>query len=274
MLVNRLKNKVANIESILNQTQNNWDAALYQLLAAAMGQKTNKSAFQLLCNHLPYETIHKQIGNQNRINALLFGCAGLLHAGYKESYPAFLLKEFQLLKQKHALSQINTSVWKFMRMRPASFPTMRLAQLGVLLNQQQGLFRYLIETDDIEAIKALMKKEPDTYWQTHYRFGQITEKKPSSMGEDMANLMLINAIIPLLFTYGKLRSNSEITDKALSWMEKMPAENNRITRLFTYPNIPCENAGQSQGILELYNNFCTFKRCLQCSIGRKLLVKN
>ena len=273
LLVERLEKKMALILDDLNKHTGDWDALLYNYLAAALGQKVNAVPMKILSSFLPFRLIQQHVEQPLKIEALLFGSAGLLSPHYKEAYPRLLLKEYQFLTRKFGLTELDPSIWKFMRLRPAAFPTIRIAQLAALLNNKRGLLRIILEEEKLDNVMLHLSATPAEYWQQHFKFDTEVKLKSTVLGIQTQYSICINALIPILFSYGKIRNIQDHCDKALSWLEQIPAENNKSIRLFNHASIPVENAQHSQAILQLYNNYCTFKRCLHCGIGNKLLSK-
>ena len=251
LLVERLESKMYRVLADLKSNNGDWDALLYQHLAMTLGQKINVEPMKMLSHLLPYKLIQQHIEKPFQIEALLFGSAGLLSPHFKESYPKQLLKEFRFLAHKFDLSALDPSLWKFMRL----------------------LLRIVLEEERLENVMLHLSATPAAYWNRHYRFDVEIKEKSSVLGRQSCFSLCINAIIPILFSYGKIRNIQSHCDKALNWLEHIPAEQNKIIRLFDHPSIPIENAQHSQAILQLFKNYCTFKHCLSCGIGNKLLVK-
>lgn len=273
LLVERLQHRVETINEELHKNNGNWDELLYQYMAAALGQKVNNQPMKMLSASLPYTLIQKHIEKPLQIEALLFGNAGLLSPHFKDNYPQMLLKEYQFLTRKYNLESLETAIWKFMRLRPAAFPTIRIAQLASLVNTKRGVFMYFLEEENLEKVISKLQSSPAEYWQNHYTFDTQVNNKSAILGVSTVHSVVINALIPVLFAFGKTRGNQLHCDKALHWLEQLPAENNKTTRKFKHQSILIESAQHSQAILQLYNNYCTFKRCLSCGIGNKLLTK-
>jgi len=162
-------------------------------------------------------------------------------------------------------------LWKFMRMRPLNFPSIRIAQFASFIYKNEGLFSRIIETRKAEDLKNLFDFQPTVYWETHYRFNKSAEKRSKKMGADARNSVIINTIIPFLFLYGKEKGLPDYKERALELLEKLPAEKNRIIRKWAKSGIQADNAFYSQSLIQLTNNYCQKKRCLECEIGNKII---
>ena len=156
-------------------------------------------------------------------------------------------------------------------MRPANFPTIRLAQLAMLVRQSNHLFSKIKETVLITDVKDFLNVTANDYWHYHYRLDEPTEYKPKQLGIQMAENIIINTIVPVLFAYGLFNKNEDIKEKALQWLTALSPEKNTITNTWKSFGISNKNALESQALIELKNNYCNQKRCLECAVGNALL---
>ena len=271
MAIERLESKSESVTKILNANQFDWEDALYKLLMRYFGLKVNNEAFETLANILPFKTLLKHADNILQVEAMLMGCAGFLEDDFTEDYPLMLKREFAVMKAKFNLLTMPAERWKFMRMRPSNFPTIRLAQMAQLIHKNGCLFSKIREAENVAEVKALLDVAASEYWETHYRFEVLTESKPKHLGETTADVLIINAVIPLLFTYGKLHKDETYCDTAMRFLEETEAEDNAIIRHFAQCGIEAENAMQTQALLNLFNLYCKRKRCLECRIGNVLM---
>ena len=271
LLVERLERKSKAITDSLKQNKNNWEETFYQMLARNFGQKINSDPFELLAKSLPVSVIEKHKNNFLQIESLLFGVAGLLEKGFKDNYPNELQKEFRFLKQKFQLSSIDASLWKFMRLHPPNFPTIRISQFANLIYKSSHLFSKILEATTVAQIINLCNAETSEYWQTHYRFDKVSLKKNKKLGNTSIDTILINTIVPFLFVYGKEKGEEKFCDRALSFLEKLESENNSIIAKWKSIGINSKNSYETQALLQLKNEYCSKKKCLECSVGANLL---
>ena len=271
MAVERLESKSGTVTKILEANQFDWEDALYKLLMRYFGLKVNNEAFEYLANILPFKTLLKHADNLLQLEAMLMGCAGFLEEDFTEDYPLLLKREFAVMKAKFNLLTMPAERWKFMRMRPSNFPTIRLAQMAQLIHKNGPLVSKIKAAKDTAEAKALFDVAASEYWETHWRFDVSTESKPKHLGETTADVLIINAVAPLLFCYGKLHKDESVCETALQFLEDTEAEDNAIIRHFAQCGITAENSMQSQALLHLYSYFCKRKRCLECRIGNVLM---
>ena len=296
MAVERLESKSETVTKILEANQFDWEDTLYKLLMRYFGLKVNNEAFEYLANILPFKTLLKHADNLLQVEAMLMGCAGFLEDDFTEEYPLLLKREFSVMKAKFNLLTMPAERWKFMRMRPSNFPTIRLAQMAQLIHKNGCLFAKIKAAKDTAEVKVLFDVKASEYWETHWRFAQRdrlpqcdspttqpsgavglsyhgSRKTAKHLGDATADILIINAVAPLLFCYSKLHKDDSYCETALQFLEDTEAEDNAIIRHYASSGIKAENAMQTQALLHLYSYFCKRKRCLECRIGNVLLHK-
>ena len=271
MAIERLESKSETVTKILEANQYDWEDTLYKLLMRYFGLKVNNEAFETLATLLPFKTLLKHADNLLQVEAMLLGCAGFLNKDFTDDYPQQLKREFAVMQAKFNLIAMPEERWKFMRMRPSNFPTLRLAQLAQLIHRNGCLFAKIREAKNVAEVKRLFDVKASEYWDSHYRLESPSESKPKHLGSATADILLINAVVPLLFCYGKLHKDESVCDTAIQFLEDTEAEDNAIIRHYAQCGIKAENAMQTQALLHLYNMYCKRKRCLECRIGAVLL---
>lgn len=162
-------------------------------------------------------------------------------------------------------------LWKFLRLRPANFPSIRLAQFAALLNQTEHLFSKILHIDDIKNLEELLNVEASLYWKSHFVPDKISKKSVKKLGKSAIESIMINTVIPLLFVYGKKMGQELYVERALKFLDEIPPENNSKIAHFESLGFVIQSAYESQGLLQLKNNYCAHKQCLLCAIGNNLL---
>lgn len=270
LLAERLMRKAKTVENFLQQNNYHWEETCWWLLARNFGIKVNADAFESMARSIPLTMLAKEKKQLQQVEALLLGQAGLLSGRFAESYPQLLQKEYRFQSKKHRLRPIAVPV-HFLRMRPGNFPTIRIAQLAMLVHGSAHLFSKIKEASSLEEIKQWFDVIANDYWHYHYRFDQSTGFKEKKIGQAMIDNIIVNTICPLLFAYGNYYREQRSMDKAIEWFEKTAAENNFIMKGFNLIGIACKNAFDSQALIELKNEYCDKKRCLECAVGNFLL---
>jgi Protein of unknown function (DUF2851) len=273
LLIERLQRKSEYILQLLNNNNHHWEETFWQLLAKNFGIKINAEAFEDIAKTVSVNVLAKHKNQVNTLEALLMGQAGLLEVDFNEEYPKLLQREYLFHQRKYKLSKVNAPV-HFLRMRPAAFPTIRLAQLAMLVHCSVHLFSKIKDTVTVtEAVKLLNVTASD-YWHYHYILDEASAYKEKNIGVEMANNIIINTVVPVLFAYGLYHKDHAVKDKALKWLEEVSAEKNNITKGWQQLGITNKHAYDSQSLIELKTQYCDKKKCLDCAAGNALLKTN
>lgn len=273
LLVERLERKCGVVEEVLHDCGGDAMEAFWRVLAQGFGSKVNAAAFGMLARALPLKVLLKYSDDPLRVEALLFGQAGLLRVDLIEEHPRRLQAEHRLLAELHGLEPMAVAAWRFGGLRPPNFPTVRLAQLAALVCAPSGSLDTLLMRDDTALLDHLREAEAAGYWTTHYRFGQTGGSAPKRLGADAAHGLVINAIVPYLFAMGRAQGKPGLQERALRLLEGLPAEGNSILSGWARLGIKAASAGRSQALLELKAQYCGQRRCLSCVIGASLLAR-
>jgi hypothetical protein len=272
ILVERMEKRSEAIIATLANNRGDWEETFYQFLAANFGFKTNALPFELLAKSLPQNILAKHKNSPLQIEALIFGQAGFLADELTDAYPQKLKAEYDFLRKKYNLTPIKNHLWKFLRMRPQNFPTIRLAQFAALIVQSNHLFSKILDTQDVKGLKDLFSNiHVNEYWLTRYRFDKESKPAGKSLGDASVNTLLLNTVAQFLFSYGKHLQLQHFISRSLKLLESIPAEQNNITADFVNLGLKINSAFESQAMLELKNNYCDYKKCLQCGVGIKIL---
>ena len=269
LLAERLIRKSAIVETFLNQNNHHWEETFWWLLARNFGIKINADAFESMARRIPVTILAKHKNQIHQLEALLMGQANLLTGKFTDDYPVMLRKEYEFYKNKYKLRPGMVSPF-FLRMRPGNFPTIRLAQLAMVIHQSEHLFSKIKETHSLNDVKKWLDVTANDYWHYHYRFDQSSPFKKKNLGEAMIDNIVVNTLCSMLFAYGHFHKEQTYKDKALQWLEETTAESNSITKGFQQFGLQNKNARDSQALIELKNEYCNKKRCLDCAVGNML----
>jgi hypothetical protein len=270
LLAERLLRKTKTVETFLQQNNYHWEETFWWLLARNFGMKVNADAFEAVARSISVNILSKHKNQIHQLEALLAGQAGLLKEKFPEDYPALLQKEYKFLKEKYQLKPIHLPL-HFLRMRPGNFPTIRFAQLAMLVQESAHLFSKIKEATSVNEVKKWFDVTANDYWHYHYRFDETSSFKKKKLGATMIDNIIINTVCPVLFAYGNYHDENKYKDKTLQWLEQTAAEANSITKGFLRLNIENKNAYDSQALIELKNEYCSKKKCLECGVGNAIL---
>lgn len=273
LFLERLERKSEEITAVLLTSKNDWEAVLFKMITKNFGLKVNGDSFLSLANSVDFSIVRKTLVNQTSLEALLFGQAGLLDKDIEDSYYIELVKEYEFLNQKFSLSNISVTPMQFFRLRPPNFPTIRLSQLATLYHQNPNLFSKIIEINTLEGFYDLFSVVTSPFWESHYTFGKSSKASKKVLTKSFIDLLVINTIIPLKFSYAKFLGQN-IDDSIIRLIESVASEKNSIIEKFNSLKFVSTSALQSQGLLQLKNEYCNKNKCLQCAVGSSLLYSN
>jgi hypothetical protein len=269
----RLQRKTLKVFSCLEKNNQHWEETFWWMLARNFGTTVNAELFEAMAQSLPLTLLARHKNQIHAIEALLLGQCGMLKEKFEDDYPIMLQKEYLHLKNKYNLQPVRQPVNKSC-MRPENFPMVRLAQLAMLIHQSSHLFAYIKDTLEITDIKKMLAVTANDFWHYHYTLQKQSAYKPKTLGKQMINNIIINTIVPVLFSYGAWHSLEAYKNKALSWLGSLPPEDNNYTDSFKDLGIGYnENANHSQALIQLKKIYCDEKRCLNCSIANALLKR-
>ncbi|GET30859.1 DUF2851 family protein [Prolixibacter sp. SD074] len=273
VMIERLKEKSEMVNEILRDTNGDWGETFYRMLARGFGFKENAQPFEMLARSLPQKILAHHHDSLQQTEALLFGQSGLLGEElFADDYYLSLRKEYRFLATKYSLKPIAGHLWKFMRMRPVNFPTIRLAQFARLIYNSQGLLGKLLEARNIDEIRGWFQVVASPYWDMHYHFNRESPVREKKLGEQSFRLLVINVLVPFYFLYGEHQNKLYLKNRALQLLEDLPAEDNMVIRKWKLAGIEADNALESQALLHLKSRYCALKQCLSCGIGHKIIL--
>ena len=278
LVIERFQNKSEFILKIYSETGNDWEETFYRLLTRYFGYRVNTEPFEMLATALPFRIIRKHADNRFQIEALLYGTGGMLDEGlFKEAvndeYYRNLIREYKILSAKYSLKPIQGWIWKYSRLRPANFPSIRISQLAAMLSVTGGLFTKVMEVCDIRQLKGVFDVSASEYWDDHFVFGKRSKRIVKNTGTQATDILLINAVIPAIFVFGQSRDRQDICEKAFTFLENINAEENKILTEWNTAGITAESAFYSQALIQLRNEYCKLRRCLECRIGSRIVSK-
>lgn len=266
----RLERKSEEIKQLLKESNNDWEAVLFCLLAKNFGLNTNGTLFLNMAKSIPFSVIRKASFAIENLETLFFGQANMLESSFQDSYPNKLQNDYNYLCHKYTISKSVFDKVEFFKHRPDNFPTIRLAQLAALYQKEHSLFSKIVNVSSVSEIYTLFQIEVSDYWETHYNFDKKSVAKKKKMSHAFIDLIVMNTILPIRFAYEQ-SLHKEYSQEILELITALPPEKNIIMDKFASIGILAENAFQSQSLLQLKKEYCDAKKCLQCAVGAFLL---
>jgi hypothetical protein len=270
MLTERLARKSSEMLHFLHYFNGDWEQLFHFVLARSMGLRANALAFGLLAQAAPVSLLRKYRHRGFQSEALLFGLAGLLDKKFTDPYPAALKKEFCYIRKKRNLFPLKPSLWRFSRLRPSNFPTVRIAQFSAMVTKHELSFRTAIEASGTKAVTELFRVRASAYWDNHYRFEHRSAFRPKLLGIDAIDRIVINAISPLIKLYGEQTGKKAFVEKGFQLLREIPPERNAKTQSWINAGLAKNNAAETQALLEWEKSYCRLNRCLHCMTGLQL----
>ena len=272
MLIERMEQKTERITADLSRSSRNWDETFYIHLARSFGLKNNEIPFEMLARSLPLYLISRHRDRPMQLEALFFGQSGLLNEpNLSDDYPKMLKEEYRFLSRKYRLRPLKKSLWKFMRMRPSGFPTLRIAQFAAFMGETTNIFSTFMEAADVGTIESFLQKEINPYWENHYIFDKISAAHKRQLGKDSVRRIIINSVCPFMFAYGKDRNDPVFQERAFDLLEQLEPEANAVIDKWRGLGVSIQSAADSQAMLYQKKYYCDAKKFLECSIGNFIL---
>ena len=268
----RLERKAQPIFDLLEQTNQDWEAVLFCLLAKNFGLNTNGEIFYKIAQSIPFSIIRKESFEVENLEALLFGIAGLLDLEKEDNYFKDLKFRYYYLLHKYQIEKNVIEPVQFFKHRPDNFPTVRLSQLANLYHNQQNLFSKISSLNSLNNFYQVFQVAASDYWLNHYQFDKESPKKKKPLSKSFVDLIVINTIIPLQFAYSKSQGK-EISEDLIRILNEVAPEKNAIVEKFSFFGIKAKTAFETQSLLQLKNEYCNKSKCLECAVGMELLKK-
>lgn len=271
MLAERLTESAQYVLKLFEETKHDWGETFYRLLARSFGLRLNSEPFEMLCARLPLSVMLRHRTSLFQLEALLFGQAGFLDNDFIDDYPVKLKIEYSFLRGKYNLQPLSAHLWKFLRMRPAGFPTVRLAQFADFWHRNAMGIDDVLQCSITDSFREKFAVNVSDYWIDHYLPDKLSVHRHKTFGDDAINRLLINTLPPLLFAYGQVYGNNQLTERAVAILEQLPPEINNETKRWVGLGIKPTSAAETQALHFMKKNYCDLKRCLHCRIGNYLL---
>lgn len=270
LVLERLQRKTERILSNLSAAKGHWEEIFWWQTARNFGYRVNADAFEEMARSVKVRILQQNKHSIHMLEAILMGQCNLLSEDSEDGYGRMLAAEYAFAKRKYGLQPIRMPVL-FLRMRPQNFPTVRLAQLAMLIRESSRLFSRFRHADDTEEARRLLCVTANDYWHYRYGFDRPSAHQPKTLGRSMADNIIANTVVPFLYAYSMHNGQASVREKALQWLRETQAESNRATKVFHLPGGRPGNALESQGLLELRTHYCERRRCLECDVCAHLL---
>ena len=274
LYIERLEQKSTLVQSLLEDSKNDWEKVTFNLLLKNFGLNINGQSFLSIAQALDFSIVRKLRGNTHQLESVLFGLGGLLdHQDTMDGYLIALREEYTYLRTKFGLVQESVQSPEYFKLRPSNFPTLRLSQIANLYERHENLFQKLMTANDLEELYTIFEVSASRYWDDHFTFGKVSKKSTKKLTRPFIDLLIMNTVLPLKFCYGRHRGKDVIT-AIFQIIAQIKKEDNAVLKKFNVLGLEMKTAFDSQAVLQLYKAYCTKNKCLQCVIGSSLLHGN
>ncbi len=275
IMIEKLENKIDWMNKTLERYTNDWNSLFYVTLLRNFGFGINGEVYEKLAHTIPWIIVQKHRDNLTILEALFLGQAGFLsNINDADEYTSTLIKEYNHLKNKYNLTQLEKHEWKFSKLRPGNFPTIRLIQIASLFHNETLTFSKILNAKNAKDLYKKLTINIHEYWDLHYYPSKFSKKRTKNLGSFAKHLIIINTFIPIVFAYGRIHDKEDFIQKSIDWLEELPPEKNSIINKWSQIYQPAQNAQETQALVYLKKNYCDHKKCLHCRIGHLVIAKS
>lgn len=271
LLIERLESKMARVQDIFLSVAKDYQECFYRLLAHALGLKINAEQMLSLAENTPLLLLQKHRPDRIKIEALLYGQSGLLNRKYTGHYPKQLQSEYLFYSEKYKLQAISPHQWKFFRLRPRSFPSIRISYLADFILKSEPIFEKLFHFKNIKSILPFFNLKVSNYWKDYYTFDKKAKTSNKNLGKGTLGLLFINAVLPFCFFYARKKSDQEMMMRVLDSFKELKYEDNKIIRYYKEAGVEVKSASKSQALTHLHQHYCIPRKCLNCRVFNQIL---
>lgn len=271
LMLERLERKCGDVMQVFEESGRDWQQTFHVMLFRAMGGNRNREPYMRLASRATYSMVLRERSSVTMVEALLLGTSGLLEGCYFDDYIHQLRDHYKYLCSKYRLTPMHAHEWESGGTYPRSMPIQRIVQLASFLSGNEFVFDRMTACRTRDDVQVLFSAEASHYWTTHYIPDGSSKRCPKRIGEEKADLLGMNLVVPMMFAYGNYTGKEELKEAAVGLLASIPPESNVIIRGWTGKGVPVSSAMDSQALLQLSNEYCIGRRCTDCRIGRRLI---
>lgn len=270
LFLERLERKTTNIFKLLEETNNDWEAVLFYLLAKNFGLNTNGESFLNIAKSIGFSVIRKESLENLYLEALLFGQANAIPKEPQDQYAKDLKSWYDYLSNKYLIEPLPELQLQFFKHRPDNFPTVRLTQLASVYATHKNVFSKLLALNTKQEFYDFFNCTISAYWQNHYQLDKVSVSKNKNISKSFVDLVIVNTIVPIFFTYNQ-QIGKDVSEDLISLLQSLPVEKNNVITKFSEIGVKVHSAFETQSLLQLKSEYCNQQKCLQCAVGLDFL---
>lgn len=260
LAIQRIEDKTMRFFDILNSKNDDWDEAIYTYLSIAFGGSLNQESFEQLTHKLPLKLLRRHIFNLRELSILILDTAGFYEKLKGDESDRMLDSDIDHYRKMYNIELIRKEQWVTKGLRPPNQPFVKLKQFAHFLHMKQNFLSDWLEMRTLNQFANYFSPQ------------HISQNdKP---GKETINILIINAVVPVLYSYGMHSQLPIYNERALDLLQEIYPETNSITKMWKSLGRKPDSALDSQGMIQLSKKYCIHKKCDQCAVGYSLLKKS
>lgn len=271
-----------------------WLQLFYELVFEALGYSKNKVQMTELAQSANInflKKIEKDGILLEKYEAFLLYVSGLIKPSDKisnqdsKSYIERIMMNWNTIKPFYDGKYMEESHWHFFRLRPQNFPTIRIAAGARILKEiiHGNLINIVAKkiseihnlTVLINSLRSLFVIKSAGFWKNHYVLDQSSNGEIKYfVGATRADEIVVNVVLPFFAVYFEIFGNPNLTKKILKVYSiyEQRSENQIVSDVGKSLNITeqLKKTIIAQGMIDLFRNYCSKNKCLECEIGKTI----
>jgi hypothetical protein len=269
-----------------------WEQLFYELIFEALGYSKNKGIMLNLAQHANIgflKTIENEGNFIENAESALLNIGGLIPEEKKMKdakvveYSNMIKTDWERIRTRYDSKFFDETQWHFFRIRPQNFPTIRIAGGARLLKKllKENLIPVIIRKIEeihnlnvlINSLRSIFVIKSEGFWRYHYVFDQPANGEIKYfIGSSRADEILINVVLPFFSVYFDIFGKKDLSKKVFTLYNRFSqtSENKIVHEIATCLELDdkMHSTVYSQGMTELFRNYCSKGKCLECEIGK------
>lgn len=274
--------------------KNIWFQLIYESIFEALGYVNNKDIMRRLAEAVDIRFLNQFVNEDDFefiTESILFNVAGLvpeveiLPDEETTEYSRNLYQQWKKIESRYDGRTFHSVNWHFYKLRPQNFPTVRIAGGVKLLHRllKENLVENIVilfkKTNNPRRLSSDLRKmflvKAQGFWKKHFVFDQPAKAELKYfIGISRVDEIIINFILPILSIYFEIFNKHDLAKKVLKlYLNYYQVGDNSIVNEVSKTlgfNEEGKRTVYSQGMIELYKNYCSHEKCLECKIGKKV----
>ncbi len=266
--VERLRQKSSRVLDSHFVNKMDWNQVFLLSFLDSLSDMNNRHNFEEVGRRAPFKIIQRERSSMRTIEALLIGVAGLWNCLPNDNFTKALKEESKHLLYKYSIKPLPPNVWNLRSLSPVKHPIVRLSQVARLLHESLYPFNRLINCRSRNDIIDLFNvKASDELCKRI----NLKMTNSSHIGVMKCDLLGINLVVPMLYSYGIYTEDDNMTMAASELNEKLPAESNTYITAWRKLGVVPMSAYDTQALIQLSKIYCSDRLCYKCPLYLHML---